>query len=108
MKSKIKSQLKKYHEIKQAENDAEAKVAELYDAALKLAQAGIGQANSTNSVDDRIKALADSLQAMLDLILDSRNKIRDRNRDLQTKIDTIEEVLGMLDENVPTEKKTEE
>ena len=108
MTEKIVQKLQEYQEIKRIENDAQVKISELYEAALRLAQAGINKANQTTSVDDRIKSLADSLQAILDLTLEYRNNVLAKQLELQTKIDVINEILESVAGNLPTEKKTED
>ena len=108
MTNKITQKLHEYRETKSKENDAQVKISELYDAALKLTQAGINKANQTTSVDDRIKTLAETLQALLDLVLETRNSVSKRQSELQTKIDTVNEILEDIGGNLPTEKKIED
>lgn len=106
MSDKIKQKLKECHENLSVENDAHKKISELYDDAIKLAQASIGTANQTSSIDDRIQTLAEGMQSVLDLILNYRNSTQEKKNLLETKIKTIEEVLSLLEENFPTEKKS--
>ena len=108
MKEILAKKIHDYSEELALENDAHLKLGELYDAALVAAQASINVANQTSSIDERITSLANGLQSILDLILESRNKVREKKSQLLTKIDTVKEVLDDANrDNSPTAPSSE-
>ncbi len=93
MEEILNKKINDYLEELATENDAQVKLTELYDVALQAAQASINVANQTASVDDRITSLANGLQSVLDLILEYRNVVREKKKQLQIKIGVTREIL---------------